>query len=68
LDIKFPEISTRKAVTCQAHFDYKTSSKESAYDMTMGMDLMTSIGITVDFEKRCIIWGGQRFPLRPELH
>jgi hypothetical protein len=54
LDFKFPEISTSKVVTWQAHVDDKTSSKESAYDMIMGMDLMTSIGITLDCEQRCI--------------
>jgi hypothetical protein len=43
LDFKFPEISTSKVVTWQAHVDDKTSSKEAAYDMIMGMDLMTSI-------------------------
>jgi ribosomal protein L15 len=43
LDFKFPEISTSKVVTWQAHVYDKTSSKEAAYDMIMGMDLMTSI-------------------------
>jgi hypothetical protein len=51
LDFKFPEISTSKVVTWQAHVDDKTSSKEAAYDMIMGMDLMTSIAITIDCEK-----------------
>jgi hypothetical protein len=43
LDFKFPELSTSKVVTWQAHEDDKTSSKEAAYDMIMGVDLMTSI-------------------------
>jgi hypothetical protein len=64
LDFKFPEISTSKVVTWQAHVYYKTSSKESAYDMIMGMDLMTSIGITVDCEQRCIRWCGTEIPLK----
>jgi hypothetical protein len=64
LDFKFPEISTSKVVTWQAHVDDKTSSKEAAYDMIMGMDLMTSIGITVDCEQRCIRWGGTEIPLK----
>jgi hypothetical protein len=53
-------------VTWQAHVDDKTPSKEAAYDMIMGMgmDLMTSIGITVDFEQRCIRWGGTEIPLK----
>ena len=64
LDFKFPEISTNKVVTWQAHVDDKTSSKEAAYDMIMGMDLMTSIGITVDCEQKCIRWGGTEIPLK----
>jgi hypothetical protein len=63
LDFKFPEISTSKVVTWQAHVDDKTPSKEAAYDMIMGMDLMTFIGITVDCEQRCIRWGGTEIPL-----
>jgi ribosomal protein L15 len=64
LDFKIPEIITIKVVTWQAHVDDKTSSKEAAYDMIMGMDLMTSIGITVDCEQRCIRWGGTEIPLK----
>jgi hypothetical protein len=32
--------------------------------MIMGMDLMTSIGITVNCEQRCIRWGGTEIPLK----
>jgi hypothetical protein len=32
--------------------------------MIMGMDLMKSIGITVDCEKICIRWGGTEIPLK----
>jgi hypothetical protein len=42
----------------------KTSSKESAYDMIMGMDFVTSIGITVDCDHKCIRWGGTKIPLK----
>jgi antitoxin component of RelBE/YafQ-DinJ toxin-antitoxin module len=48
----------------QAHVDDKTSSKEVAYDMIMGMNLMTSIGITVNFEQICIRWGGTEIPIK----
>jgi hypothetical protein len=63
LDFKFPEISTSKVVTWQAHVDDKTSIKEAAYYVIMGMDLMTSIGIKVYCEQRCIRWGGTEIPL-----
>jgi hypothetical protein len=64
LDFKFPEISTSKVMTWQAHVDDKTSRKESAYDMIRGMYLMTYIAITVDCEQRCIRWGGTEIPLK----
>jgi hypothetical protein len=64
LDFKFSEISTSRVVNWQAHVDDKTSSKEAAYDMVMGMDLMTSIGITVYCEQRCIRWGVTEIPLK----
>jgi hypothetical protein len=64
LDFKFPGLITSKVVTCQAHVDDKTSSKEAAYDMIMGIYLMTSTGITVDCEQRCIRWGGTEIPLK----
>jgi hypothetical protein len=64
LGFQIPEISTSKVVKWQAHVDDKTSSKEVVYDMIMGMDLMKSIGITVDCDKRCIRWGGTEIPLK----
>jgi hypothetical protein len=51
-------------MTWQAKADDKTSSKEAPFDMIMGMDLMTSIGITVDCEQICIRWGGTEIPLK----
>jgi hypothetical protein len=64
LDFKFPELSTSKVVTWQAHVHDKTSSKEAAYDMIMGMDLMTCIEIAVNCEQICIRWGGIEIPLK----
>jgi hypothetical protein len=64
LDLKFPELSTSKMLTWQAHVDDKTSNKEAVYDMTMGMDFMTSIGIAVELEQICIRWGGTQIPVK----
>jgi hypothetical protein len=32
--------------------------------MIMGMNLMTSIGITMNCDQRCIRWGGTEIPLK----
>jgi hypothetical protein len=64
LDFKFQEISTSKVVTWQAHVYGKTSSKQEAYGIIMGIDLIKSIGITLDCEQRCIRWGGTEISLK----
>jgi hypothetical protein len=51
-------------VTWQAHVDDKNSSKEAAYDIIMGIDLITSIGITIVCEQICIRWVGTDIPLK----
>jgi hypothetical protein len=66
LNFKFPDISTSKFVTWQAHVDDKTSSKEATYDMIIGIYLMTSIVITGDCEQRFIRWGGTDIPLKTQ--
>jgi hypothetical protein len=68
LDFKFPELSTSKVMMREAHIDDKTSSKEAAYDMIMGMDLMTSIGIAVNCDQICIRWGGTEIPLKTRIY
>jgi hypothetical protein len=64
MDFKFSETSTIKVVTWNTHVDDKNSSKEAVYDMIIGMDLMTSIEITVDCEQIYIRWGGTEIPLK----
>jgi hypothetical protein len=44
LDFKFPELSTGKVVTWQAHVDDKTSSKEAAYYMIIFDDVHRNHG------------------------
>jgi hypothetical protein len=45
VEFKFPELSISKTVTWIVHVDKKTSREMAAYDMIIGMDLMTAIGI-----------------------
>ena len=45
VDFKFPELSTQKKVTWIMHVNEKTDSTHSLYDMIIGMDLMTELGI-----------------------
>jgi hypothetical protein len=64
VDFKFPELSTGKTVTWIVHVDHKTSHEKAAYDMIIGMDLMTTIGIFVNTRDRTVEWEGHAIPLK----
>ena len=63
VDFKFPELSTQKKVTWIMHVDKKTEASKSLYDMIIGMDLMTELGIYIDTESKVIRWDGNETPL-----
>jgi hypothetical protein len=64
VDFKFPELSTNKSVSWTVHVDHKSEQKTAAYDMIIGMDLMTDIGIYVNTENKTINWEGNCIPLK----
>ena len=53
-----------KTITWICHIDEKTSRENALYDMIIGMDLLTSIGVLVDTEKKVIRWGNLTTPLK----
>jgi RNase H-like domain found in reverse transcriptase/Reverse transcriptase (RNA-dependent DNA polymerase)/Integrase zinc binding domain len=63
IDFKFPELNTDKKVTWICHVDETTKHENALYDMIIGMDLMTAIGIYVDTEDKIIRWQGDTAPL-----
>lgn len=63
LEFKFPELSTDKRITWICHIDDKTNQQHAAYDMIIGMDLMTKIGIVVDTKDSVIRWENHETPL-----
>ena len=64
LDFKFPELSNSKTVTWICHVDDKTSPERACYDMILGMDLMTHIGMFVDTERKTVRWKTHEIPLK----
>ena len=55
-----PEFYESKIVQCWAHvFDAKLS-----YDMIIGRDLMTELGIKIDFENLIVHWKEAEVPMR----
>ena len=64
IDFKFPELENNKQITWICHVDDKTNRKTALYDMIVGMDLMTEIGIYVNTETKEVQWKGQAVPLK----
>lgn len=64
LDFKFPELNTNKTVTWICHVDDKTLPDQMNYDMIIGLDLMTDIGIVVDTDRKMIRWETTEIPLK----
>ena len=63
IDFRFPELNTDKKVTWVCHVDETTKEEHALYDMIIGMDLMTAIGIYVDTDEKLIRWQGHITPL-----
>ena len=64
IDFKLPELSTDKKVTWIMHVDDKSSPKTALYDMILGMDLLTEIGLFVNTEDKTVCWEGAAVPLK----
>lgn len=64
IDFKFPELSSRKTVTHICHVDDKTDPEKAMYDIIIGLDLMTAIGIYVNTEIPAIVWEDSTIPLK----
>jgi Aspartyl protease len=55
-EFKFPELTNNQTVTRAAHVDDRNKRENAFYDMIIGMDFMTTIGIYVDTEQKMVIW------------
>jgi Reverse transcriptase (RNA-dependent DNA polymerase)/Aspartyl protease len=64
LEFKLPELTNNQTVTWVAHVDDHNKRENALYDMIIGMDLMTTIGIYVNTEQKMVIWGDYSTPLK----
>ena len=56
LDMSFPELNPHKKVTWICHIDSKTRPCNALYDVIIGMDMMTEIGMYVNTAERIVQW------------
>ena len=64
--IKFqlPEFSPTKTITWTAHVDESNDRKLAQYDMIIGDDLMTELGLDLCFSTKEIKWGEESIPMK----
>ena len=59
----FPELNAHRTVTWQCFIDDR-SGDDLGYDMIIGRDLMTALGIKLDFEEKKLTWDGAELEMR----
>ena len=67
VDFKFPDLNHNKMVTWICHVDAKSKREHALYDIIIGMDLMTEIGIYVNTKTLQICWEDFSTPLMRPL-
>ena len=58
------DFSTQKKVTWSFHVDNQTRSSKSGYDMIIGRDLLTKLGIDIKFSSSTLMWEDTEIPMR----
>ena len=64
VDFRFPELDDKKIITWVCHVDDTHTREDLSYDMIIGMDLMTELGICVDTKDKVVVWNDHTTPLR----
>ena len=62
VQLALPEFDTQKLIEWKMHVDDSTTS--NLYDMIIGTDLVTELGITINFAERVMMWDGATAPLK----
>ena len=47
------------------HVDERTNPQDSSYDMILGMDILTKLGIVMDLKQKIIHWKEDKVELKP---
>lgn len=62
IDLVFPEFSLSRVVHAQLHV---TAERLSGYDLILGRDMLSALGIILDFSRDMIIWEEGEMPMKP---
>ena len=57
IEFALPEFDTQKIIKWNMHVDSSTKPSETKYDMIIGSDIMSAIGLDVKYSNHTIQWG-----------
>ncbi len=63
VDFKLIELSLNKEISWTVHVDDTTDPNKSQFDMIIGTDLMSELGINIDFDTKRLKWEENEIPL-----
>ena len=64
MSFTLPEFSTSKIITWVCHVDTNTLRKNAQYDMIIGADLLSELGIDINYTTQRIVWEGIEIPMK----
>ena len=64
LEFKLPKFSTNKVVEWACHIDKTTDNAKSQYNMIKGTDLMSTMGLDIQFSNKLICWEDVSIPMK----
>ena len=64
IDFSLPEFDTKKKISWICHVDEKTPYNQNNYDMIIGMDLQTELGLYVNTDTKMMVWKDTAIPLK----
>ena len=62
--LRLVEFSNSKKISYECRVDEVNSPADSPYDIIIGADLMSDIGIDLQFSRRVIVWDGVEVPMK----
>jgi hypothetical protein len=68
IKFKLPEFSTSKIIHWVCHEDTNTLRRNAQYDMIIGADLLSELGVEINFNTQRIIWEGIEIPMKEKTH
>ena len=66
IQFSLPELDDSKIVEHSVYVDESKLTEQPRHDMIMGCDLMTELGIKLDFKDRVMTWDGASTPMKSQ--